>query len=148
LQTLVFLSLSSNQIGDAGVIFLANSLENNVVLKKLFLSDNRIGDQGAGALARALKGHLSLEYLGLNNNKIGNVGAIEVSNNLGKNNNLVLECLLLRNNCIEDEGARAIVMAFNKLKTLFRLDLRNNQIEDKENIEKICETCERLWLRL
>jgi len=139
LQTLVSLKLDSNQFGDEGVIFLAEGLENNILLEDLDLSDNQFGDVGIEFLANALSGHPVLEYLNLSNNKIGNEGAIGISNKLGKNNNTFLKNLSLGGNQIEDEGAKALASAFNEYGRSFSLDLCNNKIKDKKSIKAIWE---------
>jgi len=76
-----------------------------------------------------------LEKLELGSNQIGNVGAVEISNELG-NNNASLKHLSLRRNQIRDEGAAALVKVFSQSKRV-KLNLRNNPIENEENIKKI-----------
>ena len=84
LGNLIVLDLSDNQIGDAGMIALANAIkpttENpmgslaNLIL--LFLSGNKIGDEGMKALSSAIaSGSLgNLIVLDLSDNHIGDKG--------------------------------------------------------------------------
>ena len=76
------LELGSNQIGDTGMISLADALGKGALpnLKQLVLGNvlggNNIGDEGMKALAEAVsKGALAaLETLGLGDNAIGDAG--------------------------------------------------------------------------
>lgn len=63
------LSLNKNGISNDGAGYLAEMLQTNQTLLKLFLSDNEIGDQGVKQLANVLKTHnRTLKSLGFSFN--------------------------------------------------------------------------------
>jgi hypothetical protein len=73
---LVELSLEWNQLGSAGCVILANSLEKNTSLKVLDLRNNNIKSEGALALAQALQVNQSIRSIDLRWNQIEDDGAL------------------------------------------------------------------------
>ena len=127
-HTLHRLDLSSNSISDDGAVALAEALHHNSTLTWLDLSDNSISDDGAVALAQALN-HNSNRYiyLHLSDNSISDDGAGALAHALHRTH--IIE-LLLPNNSISDDGAVALAEALHHDSTLIWLDLSNNRIND------------------
>lgn len=71
---LQYLSLSSNNVDDAGVASLAASLLSNGALTRLDLSKNHIGDDGAVSLAQALS-RAELLHISIGSNRFTSTGA-------------------------------------------------------------------------
>ena len=121
------LRLQSTNLGNAGVIEIADALNENNHLIHLDLSDNQIEVEGVKAIADALKKNNQLTHLDLSRNQIEVEGAMAIINALKKNNQLTQ--LYLSYNQIEVEGAKAIANALKKYNQLTHLDLSGNQIE-------------------
>jgi len=79
-QTLAYLDLSDNNIGDEEVTMLCDVLSTLMTLKSLTLSGNKIGDRGAIDLAVALGPLSRLESLDLSRNQITDVGLLVLKN--------------------------------------------------------------------
>lgn len=130
------IDLSDNELGDEGVIHIADLSR----LKVVSLGKNHIGPRGARALAKseslitinladnvidaagakALAKSKSVRELYLNNNPVGVAGARA----LAENSNLRL--LYVRNTNIDNEGARALIET-----SIETMDLSSNHL-DKE----------------
>ena len=78
-SSLTTLDLSYNDFGPKGVISLAVALPNCPALTTLNLVGNEIGNEGAISLAAALPNCPALTTLKLNGNRIGNEGAISLA---------------------------------------------------------------------
>mmetsp|Transcript_11697 Transcript_11697/g.13522 ORF Transcript_11697/g.13522 Transcript_11697/m.13522 type:complete len:929 (-) Transcript_11697:915-3701(-) len=74
-NTLTYLDLKKNHIGDKGGVAIAAFLYRNNTLEELILKQNQISDSGAKALAKALKHNDTLCQLDLSRNFVGNKGA-------------------------------------------------------------------------
>ena len=74
---------ASNNIGDQGLIAIANNLKHltelMVCTKISHIGSNNIGDEGAMAIATNLK---QLSKLDIKHNKIGDDGALAIANSL------------------------------------------------------------------
>ncbi len=109
-KTLQELNLRWNRIGcggDRGILSMANSLRDNVGLRKLDMSVNELYCEGAIAFGKALGFNQSLVDLSLERNEIGLSGALALAEALKLNTNL--ERLVLSGNpMIGDDGAAAI----------------------------------------
>jgi hypothetical protein len=97
------LDLSSNTLGDDGIIILCQGLEASPKLKKLVLCWNVFGDGGARAVAGVLKHNHTIQDLGLRNNFIGPTGAVAIADSL--DTNLSVKRLAVDFNRIGDDGA-------------------------------------------
>ncbi|KAK3239331.1 hypothetical protein CYMTET_50738 [Cymbomonas tetramitiformis] len=75
-STLRELHLGGNEIGDDGVVHIANGVRDNSSLNKLSLEWNQFGDTGVLALAEALKTNTSVSLLSVygTSNKVGQEG--------------------------------------------------------------------------
>ena len=104
-STLLTVVLPNNNIGNEGLIALAETLKSNSTLQKLELVNNYIEDKGATAMAEALNCNSTLQKLGLANNFIG------------------------------DEGATDLVEAFKKNWTLQDIELSDNNISETLRIQ-------------
>jgi hypothetical protein len=102
------LYLCDNRIGRLGAALISCALEHNSKLIELSLGSNHIGDEGAGHLARSLMHNGTLRMLNLEKNNIGPRGISELSRCL-EQNNTVLRWLVLSENPIGNEGARALL---------------------------------------
>jgi len=124
LQSLRYLSLLGNSLGDLGCSAFADALPSLPSLMTLILSSNNIGNTGCTALAAALPSLPSLTTLGLSNNNIGDAGCSDLATALPPS----LTMLYLRWNSIGDAGCSALAVALPSLPALTTLDLSNNNI--------------------
>ncbi|CAF1325009.1 unnamed protein product [Adineta ricciae] len=122
------LYLNDNQIGVVGTEYLADGLQMNRTLTRLDIYTNQIGPIGAGHLAEALKVNTTLNILDLRNNQIGENGAQHLANALTVNRSLTY--IDLRWNQIGDNGAEKLAEMLRTNQTLQQLWLSNNQIGD------------------
>ena len=121
-------ALKNKFLGDAEARMLANALQANTSLQRLWLGENQIGDEGTKALASAIQSSTILKELFLQNNQIGGEGAKALANALQVNT--CLQELSLKGNQIGAEGAKALATALHSNTTLIFLDLKENQIGD------------------
>ena len=118
--------LSSNQIEDAGVRFLAVTLQDNKTLTNLDLTTNYIQHAGAAALADALRINSTLRVLVLNDNRLYDVGVAAIADALHVNTGIA--DLQLNGNGCGDAGAAAMAEALQVNRTLTSLELEGNGI--------------------
>lgn len=133
---LVALWLEGNEIYPSGARALRTLLPTSPRLKYLYLSNNHIGNAGAAALVPTA--FQQLEVCNLSDNHVGSDGAAVIAGSLkmmhddvedGKNNNnCVVKSLILDNNVVGTQGAKAIAASLRHNKTLKHLDLRYNRI--------------------
>ncbi|CAE7640528.1 Nlrc5 [Symbiodinium sp. CCMP2456] len=128
LQSLIFLDLSGNEIGDLGLCSLAAALPSLSDIQSLELDCNFIGDQGACGLATALP-RTGLRRLVLRGNEIGDGGAGELALVMPRCNSLQL--LDLSENEVSDVGAERFAAALPKCDKLQRFDLARNRVGDR-----------------
>ena len=126
--TLTQLTLSQNNIGDAGAASLAEAIKVNTTLTQLSLWDNDIGDAGAASLAEAIKVNTTLTQLSLWDNDIGAAGAASLAEAIKVNTTLTQ--LTLWYNNIGDAGAASLAEAIKVNTTLTQLTLWYNNIGD------------------
>lgn len=129
LQSLHFLDLSGNEIGDPGLRSLAAALPSVQSIKALGFDSNFIGDQGAESLATALPNCWGLQRLILRRNEIGDSGAGELARAIPRCTNLQL--LDLSENEVSDVGAERFAAALPKCNQLQRFDLARNRVGDR-----------------
>ncbi|KAG7359873.1 leucine rich repeat LRR-containing protein [Nitzschia inconspicua] len=128
-QTLQVLDLRSNGIGAEGAVAISAVLSQTRSLKRLSIAMNDIRDVGASALAEGLNHNGSvLEELDLSENDIGEVGACSLANMLLTNTRL---CdLNLAFNRVGSTGVAYFANALEHNDTLLRLSLRRNNIDN------------------
>ena len=102
------LFLCDNRIGHLGASLISCALNYDSNLIELSLGNNHIGDEGAMHLARSLVHNDTLKTLNLENNNIGPKGFTVLSKCL-EHHNTALQWLVLSENPIGDEGARALL---------------------------------------
>ena len=69
-KSLSCLNISSNQIGDAGAVALAEALKNHIGLTELDISGNKITSVGMSAFAPVIRAN-SIQHLNISENEIG-----------------------------------------------------------------------------
>jgi hypothetical protein len=127
-RVLCALFLSSNNVGDAGAIAIADVLSSGLLpqLVKIGLNDNQISDIGATRLAEtfdsAMTPSTSLQVIGLSQNNISSQGALALAYALSHNTTLK-RLFLNSNGSILNAGATALAEAFQDHPTLKRLGL-------------------------
>jgi hypothetical protein len=102
------LFLCENRIGHLGASFISCALKYDSNLIELSLGNNHIGDEGAKHLAHSLVHNCTLKILNLENNNIGPKGITVLSTCL-EHHNTTLQWVVLSENPIGDEGARALL---------------------------------------
>ncbi|CAF3972877.1 unnamed protein product, partial [Rotaria magnacalcarata] len=155
--TLTALYLQKNSLGDEGVKYLADALNNNTTLTELNLEQNSIKHEGAKYLADALKNNKALTALYLANNSLGDEGTKFLADALQnhptvtsfdmsfqpmqdndwtyfadflRTNEIVTE-LRLNNNDLGSAGAKHLADLLTNNQTLTSLDLSTNYIKDE-----------------
>ena len=135
------LHLADNDIGDAGVAALAESIK-HLGLTTIVLTNNSFGDAGAIALAKTLADpecYERLEWLFLNGCRISDAGAAAIAAALGTGCK-ELNRLALHDNQIGDAGMAAIAASINRgaAQTLEFFYLQGNPFTDagKETVHK------------
>ena len=86
-----YVSLPGNpgrELGDDGVVRLANELAEHVSIKSLSLTGHAVGYAGAASLASALEKNATLHTLHLSFNAVGDEGAASLTSALEKNTTL------------------------------------------------------------
>ena len=120
-DSLRFIKLGKNQIGDQGAKALAGALCVNKFLISINFYDNRIGKEGAKALAKALHINKSLASIDLSWNLIDDEGAKALAEALRVNKSLTL--IDLAHNRITESGRKALVDALHVNFTILIFDL-------------------------
>ncbi|MDD9334877.1 MAG: hypothetical protein PV347_02365 [Rickettsiaceae bacterium] len=105
-QYITFLNLCSNQIGDAGAKYIAETLKINQYITTLSFLDNQIGDVGTKYIAEALKFNQYITTLYFQHNQIGDAGAKSLAECLKDNKSITT--LDLGGNQIGDVIAKEI----------------------------------------
>ena len=120
----------TEEMGDAAVAILSESLQYNTTLEWLDLQHCNIGRKGATSLAGLFiqNSGSSIKTLNLHGNKIGPAGAESLSKVLLANHSL--ERLYLSDNDIGDDGAVTLAGALRTSTSLRRLYLYKDKIGD------------------
>ena len=162
------LCLSRNQLGDAGVVYLAAGLRQNATLHSLMIDSNEVGDEGALAIADSLRENRTLTHLSMAENGVGpevhfrhpgeSGGIGEEAARVAKafvdalEINKSLRFLSLASCELGDEGAKVLAAAFRAGKiSLTDIDLRENEMSHaaKEELRAAAGQCgHKLHLRI
>jgi Ran GTPase-activating protein (RanGAP) involved in mRNA processing and transport len=121
---LTTLTLTQNQIHEAGAVAIGQALKGNSTLRELRLNINIIGGAGAAAIFAALNGNKTLRILALGQSEIKDGGASGLTS-LG-----VLEELDLFNCEVGDDTAVAVAKALASNTTLTKLNLGSDAVTD------------------
>jgi Ran GTPase-activating protein (RanGAP) involved in mRNA processing and transport len=116
------IKLSDNNIGNEGVIQLSKKLSDSV--RYISLRNNIIGNLGIKFLCESLKNNIDLEALDLRCNKIGMEGA-RFFGELFKKNNTLYYVNFTGNYAIGDKGIKFLANGLIQKKTIMHLDLIN-----------------------
>ena len=139
------LDLNCNPLGSDGVTWIAQALESNKGVKKLYLQNTKYDDDGAGALAKMLRINKTLEYLDLSNV----FDNCQYKNNIGDNGETALADVLKECNSstrklhiypYTNTGLRNLTETVPKNKTLelhIHQPEQNSMTLDKETVEII-----------
>ena len=128
-RRLRYLDLDDNQVGAAGMVYLADALKTNTSLTEIYLHGNHIGSTGMNHLSDALSQNKGLKCIGVTNNHICDSCAVSVLRELRPNT--CLSSLNLSGNCIGDEAAASLAELLKKNNALKRLILSNNEVTNK-----------------
>ena len=74
-NTLTYLDLSFNSLGNVGGIALGDALQDNKVLKTLFISNNSIDSMACLTICAGILQNENLTFCAFDGNPIGEVGA-------------------------------------------------------------------------
>ncbi len=128
-QIITTLDLHNNFIGPEAATALAEVFKVNSTITMVNLRWNNMGDTGATALAEALKENSTIQSVNLFYNNIGDDGAKELAEALKLNQSITT--LDLEKNNIGDEGAQSLAEALKENSTVTSLNLSHNKIEDE-----------------
>ena len=124
-ENLQHLDLSSNVLTDDDITTLAEGLKETFLLT-LSISKNEVGDEGIIELANSLEESTSLESLDLSSNKISGRGMKHLCESL--KDLTELKILNVGRNKIQDEGVHCLSESLKSLKKLKSLHLERNEI--------------------
>lgn len=133
-DSIVHLSLKSNDIGPDGLSKLLHALKSNITLTSLDLSGisginrNHLGVQGCTAMSEMLKQNRTIYALDISSNGIGPDGAEELARGLQVNAGLGK--LAIASNNLGPNGARPLAKAISGCR-LEVVDLQRNAMTDR-----------------
>ena len=133
--TIKLLEISSNAVGDRGIVGIANSLNTNKTLRFLCLGDCNVSSVGACALAKALETNRTLDLLCLSDDDLGAASGRAFASMLKKNSSL--RRLHLDYCDLKPEGCKAFVEALRKNRTLKHLTLNHSGICFHDKVELV-----------
>jgi len=126
LPKLKVLNLSGNHIGDTGVKVLTDALSKTPnAIPALSLSNNNISDAGANSIAALLKSTSTIVNLQLAGNEIGDAGAETIAASLA--DNVSVDEVDFSLNRIGNKGALAFTKLLHNNKTIQTLNLSGNK---------------------
>ncbi|CAF1123103.1 unnamed protein product [Adineta ricciae] len=142
-QSLNYLDLSHNQISDAGLSALADSLTTgSQVLKKLGLAKNEITDHGMKYLAELIKTNRTLTQLDLCSNQISDDG-IRLLADAVRHHGSTIEILWLMNNpLITDDSVDSMIQMIKHSQSLRQLWIFKCSLSElgKEKLKRLEQT--------
>ncbi len=121
------IDMSGREIGDKGVIRLAETLSDNTQVRQLWLRACQIKDEGAKALASCLEQNMAIVDLYLSKNAIGDKGVTAIADALGLSNQ-TLVTLELDDNPVGDRGIDALTRAMERNTSVLEATFENNFI--------------------
>jgi hypothetical protein len=126
-----YLDLRGNNIQAKGAIALANGIKLNRSLRSLNLKWNSIGrdPSGISALADALKSNLTIGHVDLRNNRINNVGAKHIAEMLKANTTITH--LDLSWNDLGVDGGMALLDGMKRNSTLIDCQLSGSKVGEE-----------------
>jgi NLR family CARD domain-containing protein 3 len=132
------LDLKGNNIGERGVCFLAQLLQENDSIKKLSLEWNNIGlsDTGLATLCSALYHNTALQELDLRNNQISQSGSQAIADLIRSNK--TLKKIDLKWNEIGRQGGALILQAVQENTMIQAVELTGNK--GTEDVIRAMET--------
>ncbi|CAF4095229.1 unnamed protein product [Rotaria sp. Silwood1] len=133
------LDLRDNEITSEGMSILASTLSDNSKLHTLCLHGNRLFDKGIYSLSHVLtSNNQTLEILGLNSIGLTDVGAENLGVMLQKNRTLTR--LQLEANKIDDRGILYLAEALKKYNTtLQQLEIAENKFVSDSSVDLLDE---------
>ena len=134
---LTWLFIESANLQHGGVDVLV-TLRSNPIMKSIKLCRCSINDQQFLPIVEAIRGHSMLEELDLDRNSIGNASC-EIIVTLLDNPNSNIHGLGLGGNTISNEGAITIANGLANNKTLQKLVLRSNPIDESVVEDSFCK---------
>jgi hypothetical protein len=127
---LISLNLSWNLIRLDGAIDLASSLSINKSLIYLDLSYNSLGTNGGEALGDAIQQNSVLESLNVSNNSLDTVACLTIC--IGVIENIHLRHLIIDENPIGEQGAKAIMLVPTLIGSRLKISCRKCNIAIKD----------------
>lgn len=125
-NTLMWLSLSSNRLGDHGIEVLAKALTgHNSTLSTLALHSTGITDQSVEYLAEMLKKNQTLMELGISGNEISDRGVQLLAETLTHHNSTLRWLYLSKNTLITDACIDSLIEMLERNRKLQELAIDN-----------------------
>ena len=118
--------MSTNKITSEGAKYIAEIIQVNTTLEKLYLSDNAISNDGAIAISTSLRFNISLQELSMSRNEITSEGAKEIIIAIKVNNTLKQLDLSINN-----EGANFLSDGLKNNISLLKLNISHSNITDR-----------------
>ena len=125
--TLKVFDISNNSVSDKAANSIAVTLSNKIKLEKLYLNGNELQAEGIIAITTTLQSY-SLKVFDVSRNVIKCTAAIKIANILNHNQ---IEELYLGRNILQTEGIREILSGLVYTKTLKVFDISNNGISSE-----------------
>ena len=131
-NTLKYLKIPNNPIGDDGISAISDNLHNDQTLIKLVADSCEFHSKGAESVGRMLEVNKTLKFLSISNNPIGDYGLSAIACGITTNTGTALLELYVFNCEIHNQGTKSIADVLERNKTLRRLDISCNHIGDDE----------------
>ncbi|KAK2964118.1 putative leucine Rich Repeat family protein [Blattamonas nauphoetae] len=125
------LDLSHNKVGVLGAQAVAEMVASNRTLLRLVLVDCKLSPSGSSQIGRALGHNGNMEYIDLSGNGMGDEGARGFADGITSNPQLRVHTLILAGNGITDVGGVALGKALEGNKSVQRLGLSSNELENE-----------------
>ena len=163
--------LGGNNLQEAGMIKIAETLKSNTTLKIFDISNNTINSKTANSIAAALANKVKLQKLYLNGNKLQEKDIIKIANTLQThslkvfdvsrnviestaaskiknilNRNTQMKELYLGGNILQTEGISEISSGLANAKTLKIFDISNNSISSEAAGDIACVVSKQVQL--
>ena len=126
------LHLENNNLGQKGIAFAVEYLQNNHILKQFYLTDNTIDMKGVKLLCKVLKDHQSIEALALQRCFVADVDGYEMLKSIMSAGREKLKVLNLSENGISTGGDTFMSDFLTDNPMLETLVLTENQLDDND----------------